>query len=84
MSCVSPRPFAFPKRDKFHVSVNARRRRCRGSNGHAGVGLGIEAAASANGLAFVPLAIEHVDLITFRRDAFEPPLANAAGVYAHA
>ena len=43
-----------------------------------------KAAASANGLAFVPLAIEHVDLITFRRDAFEPPLANAAGVYAHA
>lgn len=43
-------------------------------DGHADVGLGIEAAARANGLAFVPLATERLDLITFRRDAFEPPL----------
>ena len=42
--------------------------------GHADVGLGIEAAARANGLAFIPLAIERLDLITYRRDAFEPPL----------
>jgi len=41
---------------------------------HADVGLGIEAAARANGLAFVPLATERLDLITFRRDAFEPAL----------
>ena len=37
-------------------------------------GLGIEAAARANGLAFIPLATERLDLITYRRDAFEPPL----------
>jgi putative molybdopterin biosynthesis protein len=43
-------------------------------DGHADVGLGIEAAARANGLAFIPLAIERLDLIAFRRDAFEPPL----------
>jgi excisionase family DNA binding protein len=43
-------------------------------DGHADVGLGIEAAARANGLAFVPLASERFDLVTFRRDAFESPL----------
>jgi len=43
-------------------------------DGDADVGLGIEAAARANGLAFVPLATERVDLITLRRDAFEPPM----------
>lgn len=43
-------------------------------DGHADVGLGIEAAARTNGLAFVPLATERLDLIAFRRDAFEPPL----------
>ena len=43
-------------------------------DGHADVGLGIEAAARANGLAFVPLATERFDLIALRRDAFEPPL----------
>ena len=43
-------------------------------DGHADVGLGIEAAARANGLAFVALATERLDLVAFRRDAFEPPL----------
>ncbi|HEX6137412.1 MAG TPA: helix-turn-helix transcriptional regulator, partial [Casimicrobiaceae bacterium] len=43
-------------------------------DGYADVGLGIEAAARANGLAFIPLAIERLDLVTYRRDAFEPPL----------
>jgi putative molybdopterin biosynthesis protein len=43
-------------------------------DGHADVGLGIEAAARANGLAFIPLATERLDLIAFRRAAFEPPL----------
>lgn len=43
-------------------------------DGHADVGLGIEAAARANGLAFVPLTTERLDLVSFRRDAFEPPL----------
>jgi excisionase family DNA binding protein len=43
-------------------------------DGHADVGLGIEAAARANGLAFVPLATERFDLVALRRDAFEPPL----------
>jgi len=42
--------------------------------GQADVGLGIEAAARAHGLAFIPLATERLDLIAFRRDAFEPPL----------
>ena len=40
----------------------------------ADVGLGIEAAARAHGLAFVPLASERLDLVAFRRDVFEPPL----------
>ena len=43
-------------------------------DGHADVGLGIEAAARANGLAFVALATERLDLVAFRRDAFELPL----------
>jgi putative molybdopterin biosynthesis protein len=43
-------------------------------DGHADVGLGIEAAARANGLAFVPLVTERLDLVSFRRDAFEPSL----------
>jgi excisionase family DNA binding protein len=40
----------------------------------ADVGLGIEAAARAQGLSFVPLASERLDLVAFRRDVFEPPL----------
>ena len=40
----------------------------------ADIGLGIEAAARANGLAFIPLATERLDLVAFRRDAFDPPL----------
>lgn len=43
-------------------------------DGRADVGLGIEAAARANGLAFMALATERLDLITYRRDAFEPAL----------
>jgi excisionase family DNA binding protein len=43
-------------------------------DGHADAGVGIEAAARANGLAFIPLASERLDLVTFRREAFEPPL----------
>jgi excisionase family DNA binding protein len=43
-------------------------------DGHADIGVGIEAAARAIGLAFIPLARERLDLVTFRRDAFEPPL----------
>jgi excisionase family DNA binding protein len=42
--------------------------------GHADVGLGVEAAAHEHGLAFVPLTTERVDLVMHRRDAFEPPL----------
>ena len=37
-------------------------------DGHADVGLGIEAAARANGLAFVPLATERFDLVAHRRE----------------
>jgi len=40
----------------------------------ADIGLGIEAAARASGLAFVPLATERLDVVAFRRDVFEPPL----------
>ena len=43
-------------------------------DGHADVGLGIEAAARANGLAFIPLTVERLDLVAFRRDVFEPLL----------
>ena len=44
------------------------------AEGRADAGLGIEAAARERGLAFVPLAIERMDLVVHRRDAFEPPL----------
>lgn len=43
-------------------------------NDDADVGLAIEAAARAHGLAFIPLASERLDLVTSRRDAFEAPL----------
>ena len=43
-------------------------------DGHADVGVGIEAAARANGLEFIPLATERLDLVALRRDAFDPPL----------
>jgi putative molybdopterin biosynthesis protein len=44
------------------------------ADGRAQAGFGIEAAARAQGLAFVPLAIERMDLVARRRDAFEPAL----------
>jgi excisionase family DNA binding protein len=40
----------------------------------ADVALAIESAAYEHRLAFVPLAVERVDLVVHRRDAFEPPL----------
>ena len=43
-------------------------------HGDADVGLGIEAAARANGLGFIPLTVERLDIVTFKRDAFEPAL----------
>ena len=43
------------------------------ADGRADAGFGIEAAARAHGLAFIPLAVERVDLAVRRRDAFEPP-----------
>ena len=43
-------------------------------DGHADIGLGVEAAARAHDLGFLPLATERLDLVAFRRDAFEPPL----------
>ena len=42
--------------------------------GHADAGVAIEAAARALGLAFIPLAVERLDLVLRRRDYFEPPL----------
>ena len=42
--------------------------------GHADVGLGVESAARANDLEFIPLLVERFDLVAFRRDVFEPPL----------
>jgi putative molybdopterin biosynthesis protein len=48
-------------------------------DGQADIGLGIEAAARASGLAFVPLARERLDLVAFRRDVFEPPLQKLLG-----
>ena len=40
-------------------------------NGHADAGVAIEAAARAHGLAFIPLAMERLDLVMRRRDYFE-------------
>ena len=42
--------------------------------GRADAGLAIEAAARAHDLAFIPLAVERLDLVLRRRDYFEPPL----------
>ncbi|HEY1327465.1 MAG TPA: helix-turn-helix transcriptional regulator [Casimicrobiaceae bacterium] len=42
--------------------------------GRADAGFGIEAAARAHGLAFIPLASERLDLVAHRRDVFEPAL----------
>jgi len=44
------------------------------ADGRADAGLGIEAAAHAHGLAFIPLAVERMDLVVRHRDVFEPPL----------
>lgn len=41
-------------------------------DGHADAGVAIEAAARAQGLAFIPLAVERLDLVLRRRDFFEP------------
>ncbi len=43
-------------------------------SGVADAGVAIEAAARARGLAFIPLAVERLDLVVRRRDYFEPPL----------
>jgi len=43
-------------------------------DGLADAGVAIEAAARAHGLAFIPLAVERLDLVVRRRDYFEPPL----------
>lgn len=42
--------------------------------GQADVAFGIEAAARAHGLHFIPAAVERLDLACRRRDAFEPAL----------
>jgi molybdate-binding protein len=44
--------------------------------GDADAGLGIEAAAHAVGLEFLPLATERIDLVARRRDVFETPLQS--------
>ncbi|MEO5763929.1 MAG: helix-turn-helix transcriptional regulator [Casimicrobiaceae bacterium] len=44
------------------------------ADGRADAGLAIEAAARAHNLAFIPLAVERLDLVVRRRDAFEPAL----------
>jgi excisionase family DNA binding protein len=43
-------------------------------DGHADAGVGIEAAARAQGLSFIPLAVERLDLVLHRRTYFEPPV----------
>jgi len=43
-------------------------------DGLADAGVAIEAAARAHGLAFIPLAVERLDLVLRRRDFFEPPV----------
>jgi len=42
--------------------------------GHGDWGIATRAVATAAGLEFVPLAIEHFDLLMRQRDAFRPPL----------
>ena len=43
-------------------------------DGRADAGVAIEAAARAQALAFIPLALERLDLVMRRRDYFEPPV----------
>ncbi len=43
-------------------------------DGRADAGVAIEAAARAQELDFIPLAVERLDLVLRRRDYFEPPL----------
>jgi putative molybdopterin biosynthesis protein len=43
-------------------------------DGHADAGVAIEAAARAQGLAFIPLAAERLDLVLHHRTYFEPPV----------
>jgi putative molybdopterin biosynthesis protein len=43
-------------------------------DGHADAGVAIEAAARAQGMAFIPLTVERLDLVLHRRDYFEPPV----------
>jgi len=42
--------------------------------GHGDWGLATRAVATAAGMDFVPLAVEHFDLLMRQRDAFRPPL----------
>jgi putative molybdopterin biosynthesis protein len=49
------------------------------SEGRADAGLGIEAAARAHGLDFIPLAVERLDLCARRRDVLDPPLQALLG-----
>ena len=44
------------------------------AGGRADAGVGIEAAARAHGLAFIPLAVERMDVVLHRRDVFEGPM----------
>jgi putative molybdopterin biosynthesis protein len=56
-----------PARSETDVAVSV-------ADGKADAGLAIEAAALQLRLAFVPLAQERYDLLTWRRDYFEPPM----------
>jgi molybdate-binding protein len=46
------------------------------AEGRADAGLAIEAAARAHGVTFIQLAVERLDLVTRRRDAFEPAMQS--------
>jgi len=48
-------------------------------DGKADAGVGVEAAARAHGLAFIPLTGERLDLVIRRRDYFEPPVQALLG-----
>jgi molybdate-binding protein len=43
-------------------------------DGRADAGVAIEAVARAHDLAFLPLAVERVDLVLRHRDYFDPPV----------
>ena len=53
------------------------------ARGQADAGLGVEAAARAFGLEFIPLACERYDLVAFAEDRQQPPLSWLLDMVSH-